>query len=279
MRNANSSAVLFNMLGGAVLLTVIAYTGYAFFHRDVVSPCAARYAAGKQFALDDASGHFLTPTELQGRAGPRHWGILKNAEIVNSGDEAGSASLRVALEPAGDADHPSRNGAGFVWQMPDLAKATAACLSYRVLLPPKVAFVEAGHLPGFYAASDVAELDAKMPADSFAARAGWRQGGAIAVDFRSGDAGNFWQRSSTNARWPVGRWVPVEQEIVLNTPGAENAVLRMWIDGKLQIENRSLNLRSTSEQGFSGIVSDIGFVRGEGQVTSLQVSPFVVQWR
>jgi hypothetical protein len=163
--------------------------------------------------------------------------------------------------------------------MPDLAKATSACLSYKVLLPPKVAFAEAGHLPGLYAASDIAELDDKMPADSFAARAGWQQGGAVAVDLRSGNAGNFWQGSSTNKRWPVGRWVPVEQEIVLNTPGVGNAVLRMWIDGKLQIENRALNLRSTSGQGFSGIVSDIGFVRGEGQVASLQVSPFVVQWQ
>src|SRR6185312_13651123 len=118
MRNASSSALIFNMSGSAVLLTVIAYIGYAVFHRDVVSPCATRYAAGKQFAFDDQSGHFLTPIELQGRAGSRQWGILKNAEIVNSGDEAGSASLRVALQPAADDDHPSRNGAGFVWQMP-----------------------------------------------------------------------------------------------------------------------------------------------------------------
>ena len=39
MRNMNSGAILFNLSGGAILLTVLAYMGYAFFRTDEASTC------------------------------------------------------------------------------------------------------------------------------------------------------------------------------------------------------------------------------------------------
>ncbi len=85
MRDINSGAIVFNLSGGAILITVFAYMGFAFFHTDIVAPCTARYPAGKQFALDSQRGNLLTPIELQGRAGSREWGILTNAQILGSG--------------------------------------------------------------------------------------------------------------------------------------------------------------------------------------------------
>ena len=82
MRDINSGAIVFNLSGGAILITVFAYMGFAFFHTDIIAPCTARYPAGKQFALDSQRGNLLTPIELQGRAGTREWGILKNAQIL-----------------------------------------------------------------------------------------------------------------------------------------------------------------------------------------------------
>jgi hypothetical protein len=71
----------------------------------------------------------------------------------------------------------------------------------------------------------------------------------------------------------------VEQEIALNSKGAGDGILRLWIDGKLRIENRSLALKSDSSPGFSGVVADIGYAHSAGDPVTLKVSPFVVQWQ
>ena len=279
MRNMNSGAVLFNLSGGAILVTVFAYMGYAFFRTDEVSTCATRYPAGKQFAFDSRAGKLLTPIELQGRAGPREWGILKNTLILKSATSPNSASLQVNLATTGDDDDANRNGVGFTWQSSELAKATSACLSYSVLLPPKFAFAEPGYLPGLYSVSDDAELDAKSPNEGFAARVGWASGGAVGVEVRAPGAGSFWQGAATSEQWPLGRWVPIEQEIALNSAGTGNGTLRLWVDGKLRVENQSLVFKSDSRPGLSGVVADIGYSRTAGIPAAVEVSPFVVQWQ
>ena len=248
MRDINSGAIVFNLSGGAILITVFAYMGFAFFHTDIVAPCTARYPAGKQFALDSQRGNLLTPIELQGRAGSREWGILTNAQILGSG-AGNDAVMQVSLASTDVDDETARNGVGFTWQSAELAKATSACLSYRVFLPASFAFAKPGYLPGLYAASDIAELDAKTPSDGFVARVGWAQGGDSGVEVRSVGAGTLWQGATVESGpWPLGRWVPVEQEIALNSKGAGDGILRLWIDGKLRIENRSLALKSDSSR-------------------------------
>ena len=279
MRDINSGAIVFNLSGGAILITVFAYMGFAFFHTDIVAPCTARYPAGKQFALDSQRGNLLTPIELQGRAGSREWGILTNAQILGSG-AGNDAVMQVSLASTDVDDETARNGVGFTWQSAELAKATSACLSYRVFLPASFAFAKPGYLPGLYAASDIAELDAKTPSDGYVARVGWAQGGGSGVEVRSVGAGTLWQGATVESGpWPLGRWVPVEQEIALNSKGAGDGILRLWIDGKLRIENRSLELKSDSSLGFSGVVADIGYAHSAGDPVTLKVSPFVVQWQ
>jgi hypothetical protein len=279
MRNMNSGAVLFNLSGAAVLITVVGYMGYAFFRTEEIATCATRYPAGKQFAFDSQAGQLLTPIELQGRAGSREWGILQNTRIVESAGSLKSASLQVNLAPTGDDDNANRNGVGFTWPSSELAKATSACLSYNVLLPPKFAFAEPGYLPGLYAVSDVAELDSQTPSEGFAARVGWAQGGDVGVEVRAPGTANAWQGASTNEPWPLGRWVPVQQEITLNSAGAENGTLRLWVDGKLRLENQAVVFKSNSLPGLSGVVADIGYSRAASIPDAIQVSPFVVQWQ
>ena len=188
--------------------------------------------------------------------------------------------MQVSLASTDVDDETARNGVGFTWQSAELAKATSACLSYRVFLPASFAFAKPGYLPGLYAASDIAELDAKTPTDGFVARVGWTQGGDSGVEVRSVGAGTLWQGATVESEpWPLGRWVPVEQEIALNSKGAGDGILRLWIDGKLRIENRSLALKSDSSPGFSGVVADIGYAHTAGDPVTLKVSPFVVQWQ
>jgi hypothetical protein len=279
MRNISSNAILFNVSGAAVLLTVAGYMSYAFFHTEAATPCTARYPAGVQFAFDDHAGNVLTPIELQGRVGSREWGVLKNANIVRSKDNPGGASLEVAMAPAGDDDIPGRSGVGFAWPTAELAQAQSACLSYSVFMPGTFAFSEPGHLPGLYAASDVGELDETKPEDGFAARLGWHRGGTAGVDVRAAGAEESWQGAVSGNKWPKGRWVPVEQEVILKSPaGGKTGTIRMWIDGKLQVENASVPLGSDSK--LSGVVADIGYTRAaESEPDTLRLSPFVVQWQ
>ena len=51
------------------------------------------------------------------------------------------------------------------------------------------------------------------------------------------------------------RGMLVEQQIVLNSKGAADGTLRICIDEKLRIENRSLIIKSDSSPGFSCVVA------------------------
>lgn len=46
--------------------------------------------------------------------------------------------------------------------------------------------------------------------------------------------------------FPKGRWVGVEVEVKLNTPGSSNGIFRLWIDDVLVHENLSFKTRTTN---------------------------------
>ncbi len=46
--------------------------------------------------------------------------------------------------------------------------------------------------------------------------------------------------------FPKGKWVGVEVELLLNTPGSQNGICRIWIDDVLVYENLSLDSRGNS---------------------------------
>ena len=75
------------------------------------------------------------------------------------------------------------------------------------------------------------------------------------------------------------RGVLVEQQIVLNSTGDSDGTVRICIDEKLRIENRSLIIKSDSSPGFSCVVADTGYTHTAGEPVTLKMSPFVAQWR
>lgn len=279
MRNLNSGTVLFNVGGGALLLTMAAYVGYNSFQSNEIQACSGRYAPGVRLSLTNGKGAPLTPLELQARSGLRGWGVLQNATIETAADTPQGASLNVNFAASGNDDEPGRSGVGFVWQPSKVAKASSACLSYNVYFPPKFAFDQAGHLPGLMSTSDVAGLDTNDLSNGFVARVGWMDGGAAGVEVRQpGDKG-FWQGANSDLRWPVGRWVKVEQEIALGHPGGGGGVVRMWVDGRLRVENDQAPITANRPSGFSGILADIGYAIPTTTKSIVKVSPFVIQWR
>ena len=146
-------------------------------------------------------------------------------------------------------------------------------------MPDRFGFNEPGYLPGLFGAADITQLDELEPHDGFAARLGWAQSGDLGVDVRVPASAGYWETPSRKWIWPTSRWVKVEQEIRLNTPGQENGVMRVWIDGALTIDRGNVVFRTAPQAAISGVVSDIGYARTLSDVAAIRVSPFVLQWQ
>ena len=57
-----------------------------------------------------------------------------------------------------------------------------------------------------------------------------------------------------NWRFPSGRWVTVEEEIVLNDPARANGIARIWIAGTLRFEATGLVLRRDPSVQIEGLM-------------------------
>lgn len=279
MSSPSMNSIMFNVAGGAVLLTVSAYMLSSFFLQPAIVPCAGRYPAGFQLTFDGAGGKPMTPIDLQARSGSREWGLLQNASVVPGDRGSTDSVLDVKLAPTDAESGTSENGVGFTWQPNEIAKAQSACLSYRVFLPADFAFKERGMLPGLFGAADVSQIDELEPADSFAVRVAWGQAGDAGMDVRIPSSSGFWETPPRKTNWPLGRWVTVEQELKLNTPGADDGAMRLWIDGALTIDRGGMPLRNSAQSVLSGVVADIGYARTLSAPVHVRVSPFVLQWQ
>lgn len=273
------NSMLFNLAGGVVLLTAAGYMVTSYFLTPAVEPCVSRFPSGVQMTFDGANGKPMTPVELQARSGSREWGLLKNAKVVTGAGAPAGGALEVSLASTDDEENTSQNGVGFTWQLPELTKASSACLSYSAYLPSGFAFKEHGLLPGLFGASDITQIDEVKPEDSFATRMGWAESGDLGVDVRIPASTGYWEVPRRKLIWPTGRWVAVQQEIKLNTPGQGDGALRVWIDGSLMVDSRELTLRKSQQSVLSGVVSDIGYARTLSDVAAVRVSPFTIQWQ
>ncbi|MEZ5898989.1 MAG: hypothetical protein R3D51_05800 [Hyphomicrobiaceae bacterium] len=272
--------VLFNAGGLGVLLFLGVYMVNSFFHKEEIAVCQARYGNGVRFSLTGNNGHKFTSLELQARLSSREWGLLNNARVVETPD--GKAQfLQVALGAEGQDDDEQEaaghDGVGFLWNLTDLKNAHAACLSYRLFLPKDFSFDVPGNLPGLYATREAEDVDAQALEAGFVSRLAWQKDGDIGMTFQNAGNPQSWIGSAGKQVWPVGRWVDVTQEVVLNTPGKPNGLMRVWIDGHLQIEKIGLNLIGKEPIGLSGVVADLGYAQANGPSGRLTISPFVVQ--
>jgi hypothetical protein len=280
MSSSNSfNSIAFNVVGAAILLVVVGYMGVSYVTTPAVQRCTTRYPSGQLFALSTAEGRAMSPVELQGRTGNREWGLLKNAKVLPAAKGGGTAVLEVSLATTENEDLVNQNGVGFTWSVPAANKSSSACLSYSVLLPKGFAFNEAGYLPGLYGANDIDQIDVLKPEEGFATRMAWAEAGDLGVDVRVPSAGGHFEGARSKTLWETGRWTKVEQEVKLNTPGKEDGILRIWIDGALTINRQGIVFRMTPETGINGVVADIGYARTLSDVVEVGVSPFIVQWQ
>lgn len=279
---------LFNLAAGVLFVGTAAYAVRSLFVTDDVPPCSERYVHATVFALRGASGAALTPADLQARLAGRDWGLLDNTRIVETSDGPASTVLQVRLSdakvPRGDAGERT-SGMGFTWMPSRLAAASAACLGYTFRLPDDFEFGVGGTLPGLFGGRD--EAAAPGGKSQFSARYRWREDGKLELRAATVDqpGGLSLVLDPNKLTLPKGRWVRVEQEVVLNTPGAHDGALRVWVDGAMKLERRNVAFRDSDDQGLKGVIADVHYGRPDlgwapaPKTANLLMSPFELRWR
>ena len=200
--------------------------------------------SGGEFGLDR-----VAVRELEGApAGP----------ALEVGYPEGSASQEVAREtgaPQGGAQFYAALRAGPV---------EAGTLRYSVRFPEGFAFAKGGKLPGLYGGTATAGGRTPDGTDGFSTRYMWRRDGAGEVYAYlpgSEQVGSSLGQGSWS--WPTGRWVEVEQEVVLNTPGTADGSITVRLDGREVYAGTGLDFRQTDEVRIEGVFFSTFFGGGD----------------
>jgi hypothetical protein len=298
-KSITSKTLLFNIGGaGLVLMAAVLAIKSSFTPKPETPSCETRYPGGVLFSLTRQGASPLASEDLQARLGGTDRGLIKNAKIVEDANVPQSHALEVALKRStGEEDDQARSGIGFVWGPRQLGTASAACLAYSVWVPEDFKFGDGGVLPGLVSdGGGAAEVTAPSPQAGsegtgpvrlpvFSTRPQWRSDGAILLWQNP----NIGQPSGilidpTKAGLKPGRWVRIEEEVVLNTPNRPDGVLRAWVDGKLMVERFDLGFRRDENQSFQAIIGDIHHTRYGGWApapadTRLRISPLELRLR
>ncbi len=278
--------VLFSIAGGAFGVLTIGLMVASSFHKEQTPGCATRYMQAGMFAYKRASGNLLRPAELQSKLGGHDWGVLHNVSIDADRSAQSQVAMTVDLPTGGEMGRTPRHeqsGMGFTWQPSFLKNVKAACLSYSVWLPADFKFGHGGVLPGLYGGRPSAGTNDR---DAFSARMRWLAGGKVAVQPVT-PAARDGRRLMLDEDWlrlERGRWVEIEQEIVLNDPKERNGALRVWIDGNLSLEFSTLAFRKSRDVGFAGVIADTHYANNKmawipaPQKASLKLSQLILRW-
>ena len=228
-----------------------------------VEACSQRYTVAEAPRLSHASGSGLDAVR-QAFHTHRHWGEENLERLGTELSGLNDASLRVHY-PAGSSS-PSdtvEGGAGFYSDPPSLRGSERACLSYRLRFPPDFDFVQGGKLPGLYGGEAPSGGEDVDGTQGFSLRLMWRENGQgelypYVVGFEGDSVGRgFWH-------FPVGRWVQVEQEVVLNDLGQENGIVRLWVDNQPVLEQQNVVFRTTPDITIDGLMFST-FFGGTGE--------------
>lgn len=200
----------------------------------------------------------LPVNELEG-----YWGIDNTSVLYDEVD--GIWLLRVFI-PKGSIDPGSmlrkskhRGGAGF--KLRALAPGVShAVLSYKVRFPVDFDFVRGGKLPGLFGGKG--NSGGKIPdgTDGFSFRLMWGPNG-IGTVYAYLPTSTLYGTNLLKGkfRFTPGRWHEIKQEVLLNSPGVSNGVLRMWIDNQFIGEIGNLSVRSVSTLKIEGLFFDVFF--------------------
>jgi hypothetical protein len=287
-KSQDKFTMVYNLAGLGVAVVLVGYVGATLFRDTREPPCSRRYPAAWQYSLADAGGAPLTPIELQARAGAHQRHVLDNLTVVAVANGPAPHALEVTLARGGEfRDMPTTaGGVGYAWTVPQLAEATRVCLAYSVEIPESFSFAPAGRLPGLFGGEpiDTSEfVKDKLPA-AFVTRPLWKGDGLAGVVARVPVEQGTLGFDLDDATFARGSWTKIEQEIVLNHPGAADGIYRVWIDGKLKSGNTQVTWRLDDSVHLGGVVGDVSYDGPLPQLepnktATLRFTPFELSWR
>jgi hypothetical protein len=200
----------------------------------------------------------------------KNWGTKKNVEILRPDtSDIGEPALRVKY-PEGTSS-PSDNGkggAGFYSALEMPAGTDRACLRYKVRFPKDFDFVKGGKLPGLFGGKAPSGGDKVDGKDGFSMRLMWREDGKGELYEYIANKGEKTDYGLSVGRglwtFPTGRWVTIEQEVILNDPDRADGIVRLWVDGKPILEQDDIAYRTASDESISGLMFST-FFGGSGK--------------
>ena len=292
MKLPNQNIMLLNGAAALVIGGSLFYMVQSLVSSEQLLPCTQRYEQGVQMGLERA-GQPITPADLQARASGTDWSLLERTQIVKVA--AGPAKYAIEFDLTGAhaenrAEPTGRAGAGFHWSPRPMQAAQTACLAYSVFIPEGFQFGGGGRLPGLTGMIDAAKAPlregetaaASAEGTPLSVNTGWDKDGTVqmlAYGPKFDGGATFRGRSAFSLG--RGKWMRVEQEVVLNAPGADDGALRLWLDGDLKIDT-SANYRDQPGR-ITGVVSEVvptgQDVSPKAKDHKISVTPFTFYWK
>ncbi len=270
-------------INGAMIATMIggAYAGVRSFFTPPAEVCSKRYNVVSAMALE-RSGVLISGVDLQASAAGQDLGVIQNVSIRRTAQGPSTTVMGVRI-PAGDTDAPK--GISYPWSPRVLQGKTAGCLSYHAFIPQDfVLGPNGGTLPGL--SGGLTTGDDKS-GGSVRVWPMWTHNGGAAIVARvatkSDDVATM-PYSREGVELPRGRWVSIEQEVVLNAANEQNGLIRLWLDGELAVEQTKLKLRSDANVRLTGVAANVyygnsieGRVPPQPKAPTIWFSPFEVR--
>ncbi len=254
--------------------------------------CSQTYQSGTQLFSPEMVQKILADPEqlapsIKTISNKRYWGLASNLQLKARPEAPSPYVLEIAI-PKG-AINPGnklapRGGAGYHWTPLMPATTRSACLSYFLWFPPDFDFVKGGKLPGIFGGLGPSGGKKVTGTNGFSTRYMWRRKGdgeVYAYIIGNDRRGISLERGAW--RFPRGKWTRLEQEVVLNTPGKQDGVVRVWVNGKLRMEKTGLVYRTTPDVTISGVMAHVFFGGKDPSWAStkdtiVRMTPFDLRW-
>jgi hypothetical protein len=282
--------VFYCAAGGMVAFITLVFAVRSVLIKDPTPHCSLRYVQANVLPYATQDGKPLKIVDIQAQLLERDWGLDPNGRLLKVANGPEPAAMEIALPAGGKQGGTSDNpvsGVGFKWMPSFLRKASSACVTYNVWVPADFPYKPGGVLPGLFGGDPrAAAKGGNQPV--FSVRLKWLENGGLGYQHIGGQKRrNTVQRAISNGqiKLPRGRWVSFAEEIKLNTPGKNDGVLRIWVDGELELEAENLSFRQNKSLKFTGVWADTHFVE-PGTVawapapksTRIRVTPLIVRW-
>ena len=233
--------------------------------RTRMAGCAQRYDEVVQLGVGaDDVGRPLDAATGDAKLG-RVWGVAKNLSIEPANDGAAMQVFYPKGSYSPGADDAPRGGAGFVAEFGTGRGLERACLTYQVRFQDDFYFKKGGKLPGLYGGRAPTGGDEVSGENGFTTRLMWRSLGAgeayAYVVNKPGDYGLSVGRGAW--QFQPGKWHTIQQEVVLNDPGAADGKLRVWVDGRHVIDTGELVYRTEPGVTIDGLIFQTFFGGGD----------------